>query len=131
MSPQLVFNLNLFLSQSSGGRVLTGETVVPSVVEPPKFITGRHVAAIFEKLGFDPAAGQKAFNILCEALSRIKTENKDDPPQSFFDESDSSPEKRPNAALAVAFEEEEGDGTGAGMGAAKRSTTGTLTISDC
>lgn len=29
------------------------------VVEPPKFITGKHVAAIFEKLGFDATCGQK------------------------------------------------------------------------
>jgi hypothetical protein len=28
-------------------------------VEPPKFITGKHVAAIFEKLGFDATCGQK------------------------------------------------------------------------
>jgi hypothetical protein len=29
------------------------------VVEPPKQITARHVAAVFEKMGFDPAAGTK------------------------------------------------------------------------
>jgi hypothetical protein len=28
------------------------------LVEPPKFITGRHVAAVFEKLGYDPLAGE-------------------------------------------------------------------------
>jgi hypothetical protein len=28
-------------------------------VEPPKYITGKHVAAIFEKLGFDATCGQK------------------------------------------------------------------------
>jgi hypothetical protein len=27
------------------------------VVEPPKFITARHVAAVFEKMGYDAAAG--------------------------------------------------------------------------
>jgi hypothetical protein len=29
------------------------------VVEPPKFITARHVAAVFEKMGYDSAAGTK------------------------------------------------------------------------
>jgi hypothetical protein len=28
-------------------------------VEPPKFITARHVAAVFEKMGYDSAAGTK------------------------------------------------------------------------
>jgi serine/threonine protein kinase len=60
-----------------GSRVLTNESNLPTVVEPPKFITGRHIAAVFEKLGYDPASGQKAFTILCEALQRFKTENKD------------------------------------------------------
>jgi hypothetical protein len=39
---------------------LEGSNGLPKdVVEPPKFITGKHVAAIFEKLGFDATCGQK------------------------------------------------------------------------
>jgi hypothetical protein len=35
-------------------KALEGSNGLPKdVVEPPKFITGKHVAAIFEKLGFD------------------------------------------------------------------------------
>jgi hypothetical protein len=47
---------------SSHGRfkALEGSNGLPKdVVEPPKFITGKHVAAIFEKLGFDATCGQK------------------------------------------------------------------------
>lgn len=45
------------------------------MVEPPKFITARHVAGIFEKLGFDASCGQKVFGVLCEALTRTEGEN--------------------------------------------------------
>lgn len=45
------------------------------VVEPPKFITARHVAGIFEKLGFDASCGQKVFGVLCEAVARTEGEN--------------------------------------------------------
>jgi hypothetical protein len=55
-----------------------GDTIIPSVVEPPKFITVKHVGSIFEKLGYDPVAGQKAFTILYDALKRIKTENQEE-----------------------------------------------------
>jgi len=41
------------------------------VVEPPKFITARHVSAVFEKLGYDPLNGQKAFDTLCNILERL------------------------------------------------------------
>ena len=41
-------------------------------IEPPKFITGKHVAAVFERLGFEPLAGIKLFGALCEALARRK-----------------------------------------------------------
>lgn len=52
-------------------KVLEGSNGLPKdVVEPPKFITGKHVAAIFEKLGFDSSCGQKVFGVLCEALTR-------------------------------------------------------------
>jgi hypothetical protein len=41
-------------------KALEGSNGLPKdVVEPPKFITGKHVAAIFEKLGFDATCGQK------------------------------------------------------------------------
>lgn len=45
------------------------------MVEPPKFITARHVAGIFEKLGFDASCGQKVFGVLCEAVTRSEGEN--------------------------------------------------------
>jgi hypothetical protein len=35
------------------------------VVEPPKFITARHVAAVFEKMGYDSAAGTKVSSGIC------------------------------------------------------------------
>ena len=51
--------------------MLEGSNGLPKdVVEPPKFITAKHVSAIFEKLGFDASCGQKVFGVLCEALSR-------------------------------------------------------------
>ena len=34
------------------------------------YFTGKHVAAVFERLGFDPEGGIKVFNALCEALRR-------------------------------------------------------------
>ncbi len=40
------------------------------VVEPPKYITGRNVASVFERLGYNPEAGVKLFVALCEALAR-------------------------------------------------------------
>jgi len=55
-------------------KVLEGSNGLPKdVVEPPKFITGKHVAAIFEKLGFDASCGQKVFNVLVEAVNRSDT----------------------------------------------------------
>jgi hypothetical protein len=40
-------------------------------VEPPKFITGKHVAAIFEKLGFDATCGQKVGVLLFVVGTRV------------------------------------------------------------
>eukprot|EP01034_Spumella_vulgaris_P043300 gene43300-53758_t len=57
------------LNVSSSKKTMTENNMPIDVVEPPKFITGRHVAAVFEKLGYDQAAGQKVFTILCEILS--------------------------------------------------------------
>lgn len=42
------------------------------MVEPPKLITARHVAAVFEKMGYDPAAGTKVFGVLLELLAQEK-----------------------------------------------------------
>lgn len=52
-----------------------------NVVVPPKFITEKNVAAIFERLGYDPLNGKKAFEILCETLrhmSPIEETDEDD-----------------------------------------------------
>eukprot|EP01039_Chlorochromonas_danica_P008334 gene8337-9187_t len=38
----------------------------------PRHITEKNVAAVFERLGYDPEGGRKAFTILCEALRRIQ-----------------------------------------------------------
>jgi calcium/calmodulin-dependent protein kinase I len=40
------------------------------VVEPPKFITHRHVAEVFSKIGYKADTGKKIFSILCAALKR-------------------------------------------------------------
>eukprot|EP01040_Poterioochromonas_malhamensis_P000194 gene195-202_t len=42
------------------------------VVEPPKFITAKNVAVIFEKFGYDPKHAETVFNVLCETLQRIR-----------------------------------------------------------
>lgn len=47
------------------------------VIEPPKFITGKHVARIFERTGFRAEDGYKVFEILCDALSRIAAHHGD------------------------------------------------------
>lgn len=43
------------------------------VVEPPKYITARHLATVFEKLGWESSHAVTVFGILCEAINRIKT----------------------------------------------------------
>lgn len=82
------------------------------VVEPPKFITGRHVAAVFEKMGYEPSGGMKCFTILMRALEKNKNDR-----ISECDERDTfSPNTRnpstdrlsnstqgPNASLAAAL----------------------------
>jgi hypothetical protein len=42
------------------------------VVEPPKQFTARHVAAVFEKMGYDPAAGTKVFAVLLDLLAKAR-----------------------------------------------------------
>ena len=79
------------------------------VVEPPKFITGRHVAAVFEKMGYEPSGGMKSFTILCKALEK----NKNDRLPDVSEERDtfspsriermSSSNSGPNASLAAAL----------------------------
>ena len=48
------------------------------MVEPPKFITARHVAAVFEKMGYDPAAGTKVFGLLLELLTKDKARQQEE-----------------------------------------------------
>lgn len=52
--------LLVFLAPAHRFKALEGSNGLPKdVVEPPKFITAKHVSAMFEKLGFDPSCGQK------------------------------------------------------------------------
>jgi serine/threonine protein kinase len=81
-----------------------------SVVEPPKFITQRHVSAVFEKLGYDPSCATKVFQILLEAVQRFKLKQQsmvsDDSSDAGEEDSSSKPPttpSKPNAALAAAF----------------------------
>lgn len=57
----------------SSGKVLSPDAASDhiDVVEPPKFVTGRHIAAIFERLGYEPSIGHRIFNTLVEAVARI------------------------------------------------------------
>jgi len=77
------------------------------VVEPPKFITGRHVAAVFEKMGYEPSGGMKCFTILCKALEKSKSDRvsgaSDD--RDTFSPTDqrSSSSSGPNSSLAAAL----------------------------
>ena len=57
-------------ASTGGGGSMLDEMPRSSVVEPPKFITHRHVSALFERLGLDPQNGAYVFNVLCEALAR-------------------------------------------------------------
>ncbi len=85
------------------------QNALMAVVEPPKFITQRHVAAIFEKMGYDSGAAQKVFQILVEAVSRFKTTNDAtslanmDKITEDANEDDPREAPTPNAALAKAF----------------------------
>jgi serine/threonine protein kinase len=56
---------------SAGVKALVNRTVI----NPPRYITAKHVSAIFEQLGYDPVAGAKVFEVLCEALQRIRHPN--------------------------------------------------------
>eukprot|EP01040_Poterioochromonas_malhamensis_P000193 gene193-201_t len=66
---------NLLGSFSGKLRIVTvkeEEEGKADVVEPPKYITAKNVAAVFERFGYDPKSGETAFHILCEALERVR-----------------------------------------------------------
>jgi NACalpha-BTF3-like transcription factor len=55
------------------GSLLTGSTdYLEDIVEPPKYITAKHVSAIFDKLGYDSQNGITVFNILNATAYRLK-----------------------------------------------------------
>jgi hypothetical protein len=66
----LVALLDMFAVSCRSTAVLGGELKYVDVVEPPKFITAKHVSAMFERLGFDGTGGQKIFAALSEAIAR-------------------------------------------------------------
>lgn len=85
------------------------------VVEPPRYITARHVSAVFERIGYDAAGGAKLFNILCEALAKRGQlgvgagmgHKGDDPLDTLRTDSQEGSSSMPNAALVAAFATEE------------------------
>jgi serine/threonine protein kinase len=72
-----------------------------NVIEPPRFITAKHVAAIFEKFGYSPENGTKVFDILCNALQKLKHV-----PQNLEEENAEEPVHIPTT---IAEDEETGD----------------------
>lgn len=66
-----------------GSKVLEDlSTANQDIVEPPKFITGRHVASVFERLGYDPSTGQMIFNSLSDALTRARRRQQEEQEES-------------------------------------------------
>ena len=57
-------------SRHTKSAIIENEENNSDFVEPPKYITTKHVAAIFERMGYEPQAGVKLFGALCEALAR-------------------------------------------------------------
>ena len=51
------------------GKSVTMNDFVP----PPKFITAKHVGAVFQNFGFEFGHGIQVFNILCETLHRTES----------------------------------------------------------
>lgn len=128
-------------SASSNNILSQGDSATDSntfVVEPPKYITARHVATVFEKLGYDSSHAATVFSILCEAINRIKmaTRNSATRPDAQGEDADDGfgyyesdlsskytgvqppqssplppPPSTPNAALAKAFADDEDDVT--------------------
>lgn len=59
------------LSGSSSRDVLSdGSDSSYDIIDPPKFITARHVGEVFGKLGLNPVAGQEVFKALIITLGR-------------------------------------------------------------
>lgn len=60
---------------NSGGNVISSSSseFLEDLVDPPKFITAKHISAIFEKLGYDANHGITVFNILSATAFRIKS----------------------------------------------------------
>jgi hypothetical protein len=57
-----------------GGAKVLDDSGRKNVVEPPKFITAKNVATIFEKLGYDPACGTHSLTyLLTYLLSHLLT----------------------------------------------------------
>lgn len=56
----------------SGGTRILDDATLDDVIEPPKFITARHVAEVFTKLGYDAEDSKSIFNVLCESMNRIR-----------------------------------------------------------
>lgn len=65
------------------------KSISKPVFNPPRFITAKNVAAVFEQLGYEPEAGAKVFAVLCEALQRIKHHH-----HGFGGDSSVSPRRR-------------------------------------
>ena len=57
--------------QSGNTAILDSESGASSdVVEPPKFITARHIGEVFSRIGFKPETGKHIFTVLCCVLKR-------------------------------------------------------------
>ena len=64
--------------RKSQSKPLSGRTAVldsddsmnSDVVEPPKFITARHVGEVFSKIGYKPDGGKHIFTVLCCVLKK-------------------------------------------------------------
>ena len=83
------------------------------VVEPPKYISARHISAVFEKCGMDPLKAPPLFAVLCDAVEKTKKgekggeEEKEEyvpPPPPASSNPMASPSKpSPNANLSSLF----------------------------
>ena len=67
-------NSNTSRSASTKGNILNDqeEPFMKDIVEPPKFITSKHVGEVFAKLGYNAESGEIAFRTLCMALARTR-----------------------------------------------------------
>ena len=61
---------------ASGGHRILDECSPSDVIEPPRFITSRHVAEVFGKLGLDPDDGRSVFAVLCETMDRLNAKQR-------------------------------------------------------